>query len=92
MASPAEKWHIRFERSAEKEFRKLDPQVSRRILAYLHERVAPSPRKLGEPLHGDRFGAYWKYRVGDYRIIAEIHDAEILIMVLHIGHRREVYR
>jgi len=92
MVSPAERWTIRFEHAAEKEFRKLDPQIAHRILSFLYERVTPNPRSLGEPLHGNLLGGYLKYRVGDYRIVAELHDHELVVMVLHIGHRREVYR
>jgi mRNA interferase RelE/StbE len=94
MVSPAKHWAVRFERSAEKELRKLDPQIAKRLLDFLYNRVAvlSDPRSLGEALHGSELGNFWKYRAGDYRIIAEIHDAEIVIMVLHIGHRREVYR
>jgi len=92
--SPAKHWTIRLEKSAEKELRKLDPQIARRILDFLYNRLAvlKDPRSLGDVLHGNELGAYWKYRIGDHRVIAEIHDAEIVIMVLHVGHRREVYR
>jgi mRNA interferase RelE/StbE len=60
-------WRIEFERTAERELAKLDPQTARRILIFLNERLAPStdPRRLGEALHGN-LAAYWKYRVGDY--------------------------
>jgi mRNA interferase RelE/StbE len=94
MESPAKKWTVRFERSAAKELRKLDPQVAKRILDFLYNRIATlsDPRSVGEALHGSELGNSWKYRTGDYRIIAEIHDAEIVIMILHIGHRRDVYR
>lgn len=94
MASSAEPWSIRFDRAAERELDKLDPPQARRVLKFLHERLAKldDPRTLGEALHGERFGTYSKYRVGDYRIIAQIEDATIVILVLRIGHRREVYR
>ena len=51
-----------------------------------------NPRSIGQALHGSKLGEFWKYRVGDYRLIAKIEDARILILVLRIGHRREVYR
>ena len=68
--------------------------MRRRIQAYLIERVAaaPNPRRIGSPLSGERFRQLWRYRVGDYRIIAEIKDAEIMIFVVEIGHRRDIYR
>jgi mRNA interferase RelE/StbE len=87
-------WTIEFAESAAKQLRKLDPAIARRITSYLRERVASAvdPRSLGAALKGDELGQFWKYRVGDYRIIAEIHDQEIRILVVRLGHRREVYR
>jgi mRNA interferase RelE/StbE len=85
---------IDFAESVAKQLRKLDPAVARRLVEFLRERVAPlaDPRSLGAALKGDELGRFWKYRVGDYRIIAEIQDREIRILVVRIGHRREVYR
>ncbi len=87
-------WRIDFAESATRQLRKLDPAVARRITQFLRERVAPQedPRSLGEALKGDELGQFWKYRIGDYRIIAEIVDREIRILVVRIGHRRDVYR
>jgi mRNA interferase RelE/StbE len=87
-------WTVKFERSAERELSKLDPQIVRRILAFLHGRVAAldDPRSIGEALKGARLGTFWKYRVGDYRVIASIEDAELCVLVVRIGNRREVYR
>ena len=79
---------------AARELDKLDKQVTHRILKFLHERLAKldDPRSIGEALTGSRLGELWKYRVGDYRIIASIEDDYLLIIVVRIGHRREVYR
>ncbi|KPJ79729.1 MAG: addiction module toxin RelE [Gammaproteobacteria bacterium SG8_30] len=87
-------WRIEFAESVVKQLRKMDAQVARRLVQYLRERVAPleDPRALGAALKGDEIGRFWKYRVGDYRIIAEIVDREIRIVVVRIGHRRDVYR
>lgn len=87
-------WTIEFATSAAKQMRKLDPAAARRITTFLRERVAPAknPRSLGAALRGDELGQFWKYRVGDYRVIAEIRDREIRILVVRRGHRREVYR
>ena len=87
-------WRIEFEAAAKKELSKLDKQAARRITSFLRERVAPleNPSSLGAALHGPRFGELWKYRVGDYRIIARIEDQLLLILIVRIGDRKEVYR
>jgi mRNA interferase RelE/StbE len=87
-------WQIELSATAAGELEKLDPQHRKRVLKFLHERLAPldNPRSLGQTLHGSRFGEFWKYRVGDYRLISKIEDARVLILVLRIGHRREIYR
>jgi mRNA interferase RelE/StbE len=87
-------WLIEFDKEAEKELKKLDKQIARRITTFLRERVATlaNPRSIGEALTGSTLGNYWKYRVGDYRIIADIQDAKICVQIVRIGNRREVYR
>lgn len=87
-------WVVEFDPAAARELRKLDPQVAKRIVAFLRERLAPldDPRSIGEPLRGDKLGEYWKYRLGDYRVVSRIVDRRLLIVVVRIGHRREVYR
>ena len=87
-------WTIEFAEGAARQLRKLDRPVARRIIAFLRERVstAADPRSLGEALKGDELGRFWKYRVGDYRVIAEIRDREIRIVVVRLGHRSAVYR
>ncbi|MEE3509644.1 type II toxin-antitoxin system RelE/ParE family toxin [Pseudomonas sp. 10C3] len=87
-------WRIEFDRAAERELGKLDPQVAKRILLFLHERVAnlDDPRSIGEALKGSRLGDFWKYRVGDYRLISSIEDGALRILVVKIGNRREIYR
>ena len=87
-------WTIDYTETARKTLRKLDKQTARRILDYMDERVAPmdDPRALGKALTGPAFGTYWRYRVGDYRIICDIQDEVVRVLVLEIGNRREVYR
>jgi mRNA interferase RelE/StbE len=87
-------WTIELEKAARRDLAELDAPVARRILSFLHERVASldDPRSIGQALTGPRFGELWKYRVGDWRVIAKIRDAEIRIVVVRIGNRREVYR
>jgi mRNA interferase RelE/StbE len=67
---------------------------STRILKFLHERVAKldDPPAIGEALHGSRLGEFWKYRVGDYRLICKIEDDRLLVLVLRVGHRKDIYR
>ncbi len=80
--------------SADRELGKLGLQQRNRILKFLRERVAKlaDPRAIGEALHGSRLGEFWKYRVGDYWLICKIEDDRSLVLVLRVGHRREVYR
>ena len=87
-------WKIELDKSAEKELKKLDKQTAIRILKFLHERISKSedPRSIGEALKGSALGDYWKYRVGDCRIIAEIEDGIMKILVIRIGNGREVYK
>ena len=87
-------WQIEFDPAAFEELSQLDRGVQRRILKVLRERIAnlEDPRSLGQALHGKELGRFWKYRIGDYRVICDIQDKVIRILVLRIGHRREVYR
>jgi mRNA interferase RelE/StbE len=87
-------WQIDFDPAAVLELDKLDQQVARRILAFLKDRLSPldDPRSLGQALKGSRLGTFWKYRVGDCRIIAAIEDQNITILVVRIGNRDTIYR
>ena len=87
-------WKIELSAQATRELDKLDPPQLKRILKFLNERLAPieNPRSIGQALRGSELGEFWKYRVGDYRLICKIEDDRVLILVLRIGHRREVYR
>ena len=87
-------WKVELDPAAERELGKIDQQTARRILAFLHGRVAQldDPRSIGEALKGSKLGAFWKYRVGDYRIVASIEYGALRILVVRIGNRREVYR
>ncbi|MFC7407675.1 type II toxin-antitoxin system RelE family toxin [Hydrogenophaga atypica] len=87
-------WLIEFDPDALKELKQLDRPVQVRLVAFLRDRLAPldDPRSIGEALSGARLGSYWKYRVGDWRIVCDIQDQRIVVRVLRIGNRREVYR
>jgi mRNA interferase RelE/StbE len=85
-------WRIEFSKEARRDLDRLDRNTETRIIAFLEGRIMPAanPRQLGTPLQG-RFRGYWRYRVGDYRIICDIQDEVITVLVLTIGHRKEVY-
>jgi mRNA interferase RelE/StbE len=87
-------WTIEYHVLVQKEMRKIDPQTRQRIRAFLQERVAAldNPRQTGAALQGSELGNYWRYRVGDYRIICDIQDHKLVVLVVEIGHRREIYR
>ncbi len=87
-------WTIELTVKTKRHLNKLDRDTSRRILHFLFERLArlEDPRSLGEALKGSELGEFWKYRVGDYRIIARIEDQKVQILIVRIGNRREVYR
>lgn len=85
-------WTIDYSKQALKTLKKLDKQAARRIVDYLSHRVAPldDPRSLGKPLKGE-LGEFWRYRIGDYRVLCEIKDGQLMILAATIGHRKHVY-
>jgi mRNA interferase RelE/StbE len=87
-------WQIEFDPDALKELKKLDKQAQTRIVGFLATRVATSkyPSDIGERLSGDALGKYWKYRLGDWRIVCEIIDKRVVVRVLRIGHPSAVYK
>jgi mRNA interferase RelE/StbE len=86
-------WTIELTNTAFRQLAQVDKIVARRIGKFLHDRIAQmkDPRTIGEALHGPELGQFWKHGVGDYRIIARIEDDRLVILVIRIGHRREVY-
>lgn len=86
-------WTVEFTPGAERDLKQLDPPVQKRIVAFLHERVAEAddPRAIGEALRGELAGL-WRYRAGDYRILCRIEDNRIVVTVVAIGHRSSIYR
>lgn len=85
-------WLVEFDDQARRELRALDPQTQRQILRYLKERIATDedPKRFGKALTGDKLGL-WRYRVNDYRIVCQIEDSKLTVLVLRAAHRREVY-
>ena len=86
-------WTIEITRTAEKQMKKLDRVAQKLIIRFLRERLKPAenPRQWGKPLRGEKRGL-WRYRVGDYRLICDIQDERITVLVLEVGHRKDVYR
>lgn len=86
------RWVYRFDDRALKELRKLGKKTKRDIIDYLDDRVAgrEDPRRFGKGLKSDLAGL-WRYRVGDYRILCQISDGQLLVLVVAVGHRRDIY-
>ena len=86
-------WAIEYAETAKKQLRKLDKVAARRIVDFMDERVAESddPRGMGKALKGP-LGDLWRYRVGDFRVICDIQDKVMTVLILQVGNRREVYR
>ncbi len=87
-------WNVELSAEVDRALGKLDVQHTKRILRFLHERVAKldDPRSIGKALRGSRLGEFWKYRVGDYRLICKIEDRRLVVLLLRVGHRKEIYR
>ena len=85
-------YDVRFTERADWELRKLDMPQRAQMMAWIKRNLidCEDPRRTGHALTGDLSGL-WRYRVGDYRIVAEIHDNELVILVVEVGHRRNVY-
>jgi mRNA interferase RelE/StbE len=86
-------WHITLSKQAQKTLRKLGAATQRDILLYLEEKIAvlDNPKQAGKALSGKLKGL-WRYRVGDYRVVCQIRHETITILILDVGHRKEVYR
>ncbi len=86
-------WRVEWEDEAVKELKRLDFRAQRNIVRFLREKIATEddPRRFGDPLKKDLKG-FWKYRIGDYRIICSIEDKSVVVLVVRVGHRRSVYR
>ena len=85
-------WLIEFDPDAFEDLKQLDGEIQRRVIRYLRERISTieDPRRFGKPLRGEYKGL-WRYRIGDFRLICAIEEAQFRVRVLRVGHRREVY-
>lgn len=86
-------WRVEYAASAKAQLRKLDRPTARRIVDFMDERIAPldDPRSRGKALTGP-LGDFWRYRVGDCRVICDIQDGALRVLVVRVGNRREIYR
>ena len=86
-------WKIEFDAGVEKDLKKLGHPAQKKILKYIKEKIMTSgnPRLLGKPLSG-KLSDIWRYRIGDYRLLAKVEDEKFVILVIHVGHRKDVYR
>jgi len=86
-------WTIEFTPKAGKALARLGKEAETRVFTFMRERVAglSDPRTLGEPLKDPRFAGLWRYRTGDYRVLCDIQDEKVKILVVVVGNRREVY-
>lgn len=86
-------YSVRFSKSADRELMRLDRQNRAQIMSWIKKKLLESedPRRFGHALTADLSG-YWSYRVGDYRLVCEIHDAVLVIVVVEVGHRRDIYK
>lgn len=87
-------WKIEFTAAAQHDLKKIDSTNAKRILIYLTTRVAAAddPRSLGSRLKGTEFEGVWRFRVGDYRILTRMERNILTVIIIEIGHRREIYR
>lgn len=87
-------WQIEILDDAKKDLSRLDKPIAHRITTFLRERIAPleDPRSFGQGLRGARLGEFWKYRIGDYRVITRLEDDRLCVLVVKVGHRRQIYR
>lgn len=86
------RYDVRFERNAQKSLKKMDPQQKRLIMAWIKKNLVGThdPRIHGKALTANHKGK-WRYRIGDYRLISDIDDHTVTILILEVGHRRDIY-
>ena len=84
-------WQIEFTPIAVKQLKKIGPENGRRITKFLQEKVCKNPRLHGKALKG-ALREFWRYRVGDFRVLARVEESRLIVLVVGIGHRRDIYR
>jgi mRNA interferase RelE/StbE len=89
----ASRWALSYSAEATQQLHKMDRPTAQRLIKYLEERVIAldDPRKMGKALRGSKWGDCWRYRCGDYRIVVRLLDDDVVVMVMRVGHRKNVY-
>jgi mRNA interferase RelE/StbE len=87
------KWQVKLKGSAAKSLKSLDTGTKQRIGRFIDRLIeTDNPRSHGKALQGKRYTGLWRYRIGDYRLICQIKDGELIILLLEIGHRKDIYK
>ena len=87
------KWHVKLKGSAAKSLKSLDTGTKQRIERFIGQLIeTDNPRSHGKALQGKRYTGLWRYRIGDYRLVCQIKDSELIILLLEIGHRKGIYK
>ena len=84
-------WQIEFTPSAVKQLKKIGPEHGKRITRFLRNNIVNDPRSHGKVLKGS-LREFWRYRVGDFRILVQLQEQKLMVLVVHVGHRKDVYR
>lgn len=84
------KWSFAFSKQADKDFSKIAKTDQQKIVSYLEKHVGQNPRSVGKSLRGD-LKQFWRYRVGSYRILCRLEDHQLVVLVVGVGHRKDVY-
>lgn len=86
-------WTIEITDTAKRQLKKMDKPIARKIADYMSDYISqlPDPRAIGKPLTGNQLGSFWRYRLGDYRVICDIQDNKLIILVISTGHRSNIY-
>jgi len=84
-------WQIEFTPAAARQLKKIGPENGRRIIKFLQTNICSDPRSHGKPLKGT-LREFWRYRVGDFRVLVRFEEDRLVVLVVNVGHRKEVYR
>lgn len=84
-------WQIEFTPVAAKQLKKIGPENGRRITKFLQDIISNDPRQQGKALKG-ALREFWRYRIGDFRVLVRIEEERLVVLIIRVGHRRQIYR